>query len=69
MSERLSIGVLCHPTYGGSGVVASELALSLAERGHSVHLFSHQVPPRLAHAEGPVQMHVSRAHCRRRCSR
>jgi N-acetyl-alpha-D-glucosaminyl L-malate synthase BshA len=59
MGERLSIGVLCHPTYGGSGVVASELALSLAERGHAVHLFSHQVPPRLARAEGPVQMHVS----------
>ncbi len=59
MVERLSIGILCHPTYGGSGVVASELALSLAERGHAVHLFSHQVPPRLAHSGGPVQMHVS----------
>jgi len=59
MKKKLSIGVLCHPTYGGSGVVASELALSLAERGHSVHLFSHQVPPRLAMSEGPVQMHVS----------
>jgi len=57
--DRLSIGVLCHPTYGGSGVVASELALALAARGHSVHLFSHQVPPRLAASEGPVQMHVS----------
>lgn len=59
MEGRLSIGVLCHPTYGGSGVLASELALSLAELGHSVHLFSHQVPPRLASSEGPVQMHVS----------
>jgi N-acetyl-alpha-D-glucosaminyl L-malate synthase BshA len=59
MSERLSVGILCHPTYGGSGVVASELALSLAARGHAVHLFSHQVPPRLARSEGPVQMHVS----------
>jgi len=59
VSELLSIGVLCHPTYGGSGVVASELALSLAARGHTVHLFSHQVPPRLARSSGPVQMHVS----------
>lgn len=59
MNDRLSIGILCHPTYGGSGVVASELALSMAERGHAVHLFSHQVPPRLARSEGPVQMHVS----------
>ncbi|MSR61787.1 MAG: N-acetyl-alpha-D-glucosaminyl L-malate synthase BshA [Planctomycetes bacterium] len=59
MSDKLSIGVLCHPTYGGSGVIASELALSLAERGHAVHLFSHQVPPRLAHSGALVQMHVS----------
>src|SRR5262245_66201725 len=59
MSDPLSIGILCHPTYGGSGVLASELALSLADRGHAVHLFSHQVPPRLARSEGPVQMHVS----------
>lgn len=55
----LRLGVLCHPTYGGSGVLASELALSLAARGHDVHLFSHQVPPRLAASSGPVQMHVS----------
>jgi N-acetyl-alpha-D-glucosaminyl L-malate synthase BshA len=53
----LRIGVLCHPTYGGSGVVASELALSLAEGGHEVHLFSHEVPPRLARSPGWVQMH------------
>jgi len=59
MDPRLSIGVLCHPTYGGSGVVASELALSLAARGHAVHLFSHRVPPRLAASPGPVQVHVS----------
>ncbi len=59
MSTALRIGILCHPTYGGSGVVASELALSLAERGHAVHLFSHGVPPRLARSPGPVQMHLS----------
>jgi N-acetyl-alpha-D-glucosaminyl L-malate synthase BshA len=60
----LKIGILCHPTYGGSGVVASELALTLAERGHKVHLFSHAVPPRLAHVNGSatnktVEMHVA----------
>ncbi|MBL8863617.1 MAG: N-acetyl-alpha-D-glucosaminyl L-malate synthase BshA [Planctomycetes bacterium] len=59
MSAPLRIGILCHPTYGGSGVVASELALSLAARGHTVHLFSHAVPPRLARSPGPVQMHVA----------
>ena len=58
--ERLCIGVLCHPTYGGSGVVATELALSLARKGHEVHVFSHEVPPRLARSSGPVEMHVAR---------
>lgn len=57
---RLCIGVLCHPTYGGSGVVATELALSLARKGHEVHVFSHEVPPRLARSSGPVEMHVAR---------
>jgi len=59
MKDALKIGVLCHPTYGGSGVVASELALSLAAIGHEVHLFSNDVPPRLARSAGPVQMHVA----------
>ena len=59
MDGPLRIGILCHPTYGGSGVIASELALSLADRGHAVHLFSHEVPPRLARSSGPVQMHLS----------
>ncbi len=57
MNSKLRIGILCHPTYGGSGVVASELALSLADSGHDVHVFSHEVPPRLARSPGPVQMH------------
>ena len=59
MTDPLKIGILCHPTYGGSGVVASELALSLADQGHTVHLFSHEVPPRLARSSGPVEMHVA----------
>lgn len=59
MTRPLRIGVLCHPTYGGSGVVASELALTLADRGNNVHLFSHDVPPRLARSGGPVEMHVA----------
>ncbi len=59
MDAPLSIGILCHPTYGGSGVVASELALSLAERGHRVHVFSPELPPRLARSAGPVEVHVS----------
>lgn len=53
----MRIGILCHPTTGGSGVVASECALSLAQRGHRVHLFSPGVPPRLAHHPGGVILH------------
>jgi N-acetyl-alpha-D-glucosaminyl L-malate synthase BshA len=61
MQRPLHIGILCHPTYGGSGVVASELALSLADFGHDVHLFSHAVPPRLSNSgDGRVHMHLSR---------
>ncbi|MCP3915407.1 MAG: N-acetyl-alpha-D-glucosaminyl L-malate synthase BshA [bacterium] len=59
MDSCLKIGIICHPTYGGSGVVASELALSLADEGHCVHLFSHDVPPRLARSPGPVEVHVA----------
>ena len=58
-TEPLGVGVLCHPTYGGSGVVASELSLALAERGHRVHLFSYAVPPRLIRAAGAVEVHVA----------
>ena len=58
-AEPLGVGVLCHPTYGGSGVVASELSLALAERGHRVHLFSYAVPPRLVRSPGAVEVHVA----------
>lgn len=43
----MKIGIICHPTYGGSGIVASELAKLLARRGHTVHLFSYTLPVRI----------------------
>lgn len=43
----MRIGILCHPTYGGSGIVATELGLALAARGHRVHFVSHALPFRL----------------------
>jgi len=45
--RRLNLGIVCHPAYGGSGVVASELGLALASRGHQVHFFSHSLPFRV----------------------
>lgn len=43
----MKIGIVCHPTFGGSGVVATELGLALAEKGHEVHFISYKQPARL----------------------
>ena len=43
----MKIGIVCYPTYGGSGVVATELGKALAEKGHTVHFISYRVPARL----------------------
>lgn len=43
----MNIGITCYPTYGGSGVVATELGKALAEKGHSVHFISYAMPMRL----------------------
>ena len=46
-SPDLRIGIVCYPTYGGSGAVATELGLALASRGHEVHFISYAMPFRL----------------------
>jgi L-malate glycosyltransferase len=43
----LNIGITCYPTYGGSGIVATELGLELANRGHEVHFITYANPIRL----------------------
>src|ERR671939_1897002 len=43
----MRIGITCYPTYGGSGVVATELGIELAQRGHDVHFISYSQPIRL----------------------
>ena len=43
----MKIGITCYPTYGGSGVVATELGLELAQRGHEIHFISYAPPIRL----------------------
>ncbi|MEC9303619.1 MAG: N-acetyl-alpha-D-glucosaminyl L-malate synthase BshA [Bacteroidota bacterium] len=47
MNENLKIGVVCYPTYGGSGVIATELGIALAKKGHEVHFISYDQPFRL----------------------
>lgn len=43
----MKIGIVCYPTHGGSGVVASELAIGLAKKGHEMHIVSYAPPFRL----------------------
>ena len=43
----MNIGITCYPTYGGSGIVATELGMELAARGHNVHFISYAHPIRL----------------------
>ncbi|HVT08825.1 MAG TPA: N-acetyl-alpha-D-glucosaminyl L-malate synthase BshA [Polyangia bacterium] len=56
----LRVGVVCFSTFGGSGVVAAEVGMALAERGHTVHVFSDDVPGRLDPAQPRVCFHPVR---------
>ncbi len=53
----MRLAVICYPTYGGSGVVATELAIGLAERGHEVHVISYETPFRLSFAKPNLVVH------------
>ena len=53
----MKIGITCYPTYGGSGVVATELGLELAERGHEVHFISYSQPIRLTEPLPNIHYH------------
>jgi L-malate glycosyltransferase len=53
----MKIGITCYPTYGGSGVVATELGLELAQRGHQVHFISYSQPIRLTEPQPNIHYH------------
>ncbi len=53
----MRIGITCYPTYGGSGVVATELGLELAARGHEVHFISYAMPVRITEAAERIHFH------------
>jgi len=53
----MKIGITCYPTYGGSGAVATELGIHLAERGHEVHFISYAQPFRLDHFRERIFFH------------
>jgi N-acetyl-alpha-D-glucosaminyl L-malate synthase BshA len=53
----MKIGITCYPTYGGSGVVATELGLELAHRGHEIHFISYAQPIRLTELHPNIHYH------------
>jgi N-acetyl-alpha-D-glucosaminyl L-malate synthase BshA len=53
----MKIGITCYPTYGGSGVVATELGIELAARGHEVHFITYSQPFRLNGREENIHYH------------
>ncbi len=53
----MKIGITCYPTYGGSGIVATELGLELANRGHDVHFISYANPIRLDPGNPHIHYH------------
>jgi len=53
----LKIGITCYPTYGGSGVVATELGLELAQRGHEIHFITYAQPIRLNRTAPNIHYH------------
>ncbi|NNE46227.1 MAG: N-acetyl-alpha-D-glucosaminyl L-malate synthase BshA [Rhodothermales bacterium] len=53
----MKIGITCYPVYGGSGVVATELGIALAERGHDIHFIAYSMPFRLAHVAENIFFH------------
>lgn len=53
----MKIGITCYPTYGGSGVVATELGIELAARGHQIHFITSSQPFRLTGREANIHFH------------
>jgi len=53
----MKIGITCYPTYGGSGVVATELGMELAARDHEVHFISYAMPIRLTASNDRIKFH------------
>jgi N-acetyl-alpha-D-glucosaminyl L-malate synthase BshA len=53
----MNIGIVCYPTYGGSGIVATELGSELARQGHKVHFISYALPTRLDKFQNNIFYH------------
>ena len=60
--KKLRIGITCYPTFGGSGVVATEVGMAMAERGHRVHFICYDVPRRLNRFQENIFFHEVEVH-------
>ena len=56
----MKIGIVCYPTFGGSGVVATELGKALADAGHEVHFITYSQPVRLTEFSDKLYYHEVR---------
>lgn len=53
----MKLGIVCYPTFGGSGVVATELGMALAQKGHHVHFITYKQPVRLDFISNDIHFH------------
>src|SRR5699024_3830018 len=53
----MNIGIVCYPTFGGSGVVATELGMELSRRGHNIHFITYKQPVRLEQLSRNIHFH------------
>ena len=53
----MKIAIVCYPTYGGSGIIATELGIELANRGHQIHFVTYKQPVRLAYLSKNIHYH------------
>lgn len=53
----MKIAIVCYPTFGGSGVVATELGMELSKRGHEIHFITYKQPVRLEQLTGNIHFH------------
>ncbi len=56
----MNIAIVCYPTFGGSGVLATELGKALADKGHDIHFITYQQPVRLSHFHTNIFYHEVR---------
>ena len=56
----MNVGIVCYPTYGGSGVLATELGIALSKKGHNVHFISSSLPARLDKYYANIHFHEVR---------